>query len=646
MGLLFEKGMNDENGDDLAGRLRKWAEERVSGEGVEGLVERLRGGDVGVAGLLDWLEFPPREGVPGRLGRFELVRVIAEGGMGVVVEARDTLLERRVALKLLKPELWVRPDWRERFLEEARAMALVDHPAVLPVYEVVDTGEEVFFVMPLVEGGSLQDFLDGGGRMVGREGMWLVEELCGALRAVHVAGLVHGDLKPGNVLFDADRKRVWLADFGIVSCSGGVGRFAGTPEWMAPERVEGVADVRSDWYELGKVLCAATGGRVDGRIKGLLDEMVREDREARLCDGDEVLRRIRRGRRRRRAVVAGVLTGIGVGLVLAVMAVMAVLPMGVVGGLNRVLAEVWGGRIWIEGRIGTFGCLADAIGEARGRGVVLDFDGAMRVKAAVLEGRGTIRAGAGHRPVLVPERVDRPLWRVRGEWRVEGVRFERETAGVGVSLIEVGAGGKLEMAGCVVWDRETLLRGREAGSVVRMGSGSFLKASDGMILVDGRAWLVVNGGGVELEGRNLALGGSAGVVVMDGGGLTMAIEDCTILLGRFLVAGEAKVIVEAKRCLFVNAVMMVNRVGGGLAWNGMGNVFQGRGGLAPGVRDPESWSEMTGVEEGDFRVGELPMPIRGKNGREQLEKQVIETHLSWPVDLGAGANVRRLPWIR
>lgn len=632
--------MKGEDEDGLASRLREWAGGEASGEEVSGLVERLQGIGATEADLLDWLEFPPRDGEPGRLGRFELVRVIAEGGMGVVIQARDPLLDRRVALKLLKPELWVRPDWRDRFLAEARAMALIDHPAVLPVYEVVDTGEEVFFVMPLVEGGSLQDRLDAGEVLAGREVRWLAGQLAAALDAVHGAGLVHGDIKPANVLFDRERKRVWLADFGIVASTGEAGSGAGTPAWMAPERLERPANRRSDWYELGAVLRAAAGGRADAWLKALVGDLQKEDPAARLADGREVLRRLRRRRQGKRiqSIAAGVFGLLGV-----VAAGLSATPAGLVGGINRGLAEVGGGRIWIEGRIGTFKEPAEAVKRAGGRKVVLDFDGTRRMAPAVLNGRGSLGAGPGRRPVLAAERRDEPLWTVNGDWEVDGVRLERESSGVGVSLIEVAAGGRLALRGCVVWDRETVLRGRAAGASVRVKAGASLEAREGMVFVDGRAWLLAEGNGVRFTARNLVFGGGFGVVTADAGDLALTVEDCSVVLARFLIAGEAKVTVKASRCVFVSAVAMTDGPGPGLRWEGRGNWYQGRGVLAPGVPNPERWSGLAGVDERDFRSGDLPMPDRRKTGRAQLERQVMESHRSWPADLGAGADPERLP---
>lgn len=632
--------MNRKDEEELASRLREWAGQAAPAEPMPGLVERLQGIGSSGADLLDWLEFPPREGEPGKLGRFELLRVRAEGGMGVVIEARDPLLDRRVAVKLLKPELWVKPHWRARFLVEARAMALIDHPTVLPVYEVVDTGAEVFFVMPLVEGGSLQDRLDAGEVLAAGEARWLAGRLAAALDAVHAAGLVHGDIKPANVLFDRERKRVWLADFGIAASTGEPGSGAGTPAWMAPERRDRPADRRSDWYELGGVLRAAAGGREDAWLRALTGDLQKADPAARLADGSEVLKRLRHRRRRKRiqAIAAGVL-----GLLGAAAAGLSATPAGLVGGINRGLAEAGGGRIWIEGRIGTFKDVSEAAKRAGGRKIILDFDGTRRMAPMAFDGRGSLGAGPGRQPVLAPEQPGAPLWTVHGDWEVDGVRLERESSGVGIPLIEVVAGGRLALRGCVAWDRETILRGRAAGATVQLKAGASLESRDGMVFVDGRAWLLAAGEGASFTARHTVFGGGFGVIAADADDFAVTVEDCTIVLARFLITGDAQVAVTASRCVFVNAVAMTDGPGPKLRWQGRGNWYQGRGVLAPGVRDPQRWSELAGIDELDFQSGNLPLPDRRKTGRAQLERQVMESHRSWPADLDAGADPARLP---
>ena len=164
-----------------------------------------------------------------------------------------------------------------------------------------------------------------------------------------------------------------------------------------------------------------------------------------------------------------------------------------------------------------------------------------------------------------------------------------------------------------------------------------------MVFVDARAWLLAEGGGGSFTARNMVFGGGFGVVAADATDFAVTLEDCSLVLARFLIAGGSRVAVKASRCVFVSAVAMTDGPSPGLRWQGRGNWYQGRGVLAPGVRDPQRWSELAGIDEQGFRSGNLPLPDRRKTGRAQLERQVIESHQSWPADLDAGADPARLP---
>lgn len=205
-----------------------------------------------------------REAAP-LIGRYCLVRSLGAGGMGEVYEAVDTTLERSVALKLLAADLVQDRDARQQFLREARAAAQINHPHVVTVHEVDQVGATVYLAMELAEG-SLQDLLNAGQPVPWREATRLVAEACAGLAAAHAAGLIHRDLKPGNLLRVGGR--VKLADFGLVKRAGttttapGAG-IKGTPAFMSPEqcRAEPV-DVRSDIYALGATYFALLTGQV------------------------------------------------------------------------------------------------------------------------------------------------------------------------------------------------------------------------------------------------------------------------------------------------------------------------------------------------------------------------------------------------
>src|ERR1700761_1802867 len=136
-----------------------------------------------------------------RLGDFEIVEVAGAGGMGVVYKARQQPLERDVALKVIREEIASEPEYRERFLREARLAASVDHPNVVTVYDVRDEDGRLYLVMQWIDGIDLRQLLDGSGRLTPKRATGIGRQLAGALDAVHGAsGLVHRDVKPANIL--------------------------------------------------------------------------------------------------------------------------------------------------------------------------------------------------------------------------------------------------------------------------------------------------------------------------------------------------------------------------------------------------------------------------------------------------------------
>ncbi|MDO0933143.1 protein kinase [Streptomyces sp. DG2A-72] len=203
-------------------------------------------------------------------GRYRLVESIGQGGMGRVWRAADEMLDRQVAVKEMRIDGLDAEDARtrrERTLREARATARIDHPNVVRVYDVVDEGERLWIVMELIAGRSLERIMaeDGplGQREAARIGLGLVE----ALRQVHARGVLHRDIKPGNVLVESGGQRVVLTDFGIAAIQDAkaltmAGMLVGSPDYMAPERVSGRPQgPPSDIWSLGATLCAAMGGR-------------------------------------------------------------------------------------------------------------------------------------------------------------------------------------------------------------------------------------------------------------------------------------------------------------------------------------------------------------------------------------------------
>lgn len=211
------------------------------------------------------------EGVPGLLvaGRYRLVESIGEGGMGRVWRAVDEMLDRLVAVKEMRMDGIDVEDSRtrrERTLREARATARIDHPHVVRVYDVVDESERLWIVMELVAGRSLERITAETGPLGPRETARIGLGLVAALRQVHARGVLHRDIKPGNVLVEDAGQRVVLTDFGIAALQDAkaltiVGMLVGSPDYMAPERIAGRPQgPPSDIWSLGATLCAALDG--------------------------------------------------------------------------------------------------------------------------------------------------------------------------------------------------------------------------------------------------------------------------------------------------------------------------------------------------------------------------------------------------
>src|SRR5262245_60791336 len=147
----------------------------------------------------DFLAPPQGPDEIGRLGAYRVFKVLGAGGMGVVFEAEDTALHRRVALKAMLPVLAVSVSARDRFLREARAAAAVEHPRIVAIYQVGEDRGIPFLVMPLLKGESLEHRLAGVGRLPLPESVRIAREIAEALAAAHERGLIHRDIKPANV---------------------------------------------------------------------------------------------------------------------------------------------------------------------------------------------------------------------------------------------------------------------------------------------------------------------------------------------------------------------------------------------------------------------------------------------------------------
>jgi len=189
---------------------------------------------------------------------------IGRGGMGVVYRAFDTKLERPVALKLITPELAYDEGFRKRFLRESLVAASLDHGNVIPVYEAGEYDGQLFIAMRFVDGGELKTLLAREETLAPERALPICAQVGSALDAAHRRGLVHRDVKPGNVLLD-ERGHVYLTDFGLTKQVGGTssdtGRFVGTLDYLAPEQIRGgELDGRTDEYALACVLYECLAG--------------------------------------------------------------------------------------------------------------------------------------------------------------------------------------------------------------------------------------------------------------------------------------------------------------------------------------------------------------------------------------------------
>jgi WD40 repeat protein len=217
---------------------------------------------------LDFLEPIAKPGRIGRLGSFEVTRVLGRGGMGVVLEGFDPDLQRDVALKILDPQLANDPTMRQRFCREARAAAAVSHDNLVAVYQVDEDQKSglPFLVMQLVNGESLEQRLRRVGRLTPLETARIGMQAAAGLAGAHACGLIHRDIKPGNILIEAGTEKVKLTDFGLARATVDMkltrtGFVAGTPLYMSPEQARGEEiDHRADLFSLGSVLYEALAG--------------------------------------------------------------------------------------------------------------------------------------------------------------------------------------------------------------------------------------------------------------------------------------------------------------------------------------------------------------------------------------------------
>jgi serine/threonine-protein kinase len=200
---------------------------------------------------------------------YELGRQIGVGGMGIVFEAIDKGLQRKVAIKILRDELKRTPADRQRFLDEARTVAALHHPNVVDIHSIVEDLSGVYLIFEYIDGRDLHSVLSERSRLSVAETKAILKQVCSGLDYAHHHGVVHRDLKPGNIMV-TEQGLVKVMDFGISRHAlDAVGPLSpaeratacGTPDYMAPEQEDGQIRKESDVFSLGAMLYEMTTGR-------------------------------------------------------------------------------------------------------------------------------------------------------------------------------------------------------------------------------------------------------------------------------------------------------------------------------------------------------------------------------------------------
>ncbi len=203
-----------------------------------------------------------------RIGRYEILKQLGRGGMATVYLGHDPFIRRDVAIKVMSALLMENdPTFFDRFQHEAETIATLEHPAIVPIYDFGNQGDQSYIVMRYMNGGTLEERI-GRGPMKLQEIAPIIERVASALDEAHRKGIIHRDIKPANILFD-NKNEAFLSDFGIAKSTAATGltadnTFIGTVEYMSPEQIQGEKDLdgRTDIYSLGIVLFFMLTGKL------------------------------------------------------------------------------------------------------------------------------------------------------------------------------------------------------------------------------------------------------------------------------------------------------------------------------------------------------------------------------------------------
>ncbi|MES9831263.1 MAG: protein kinase [Candidatus Thiodiazotropha sp. DIVDIV] len=226
--------------------------------------------------------------MPESIGRFQLIEEVGEGAMSIVYKAFDPDINRTLAIKLLRGECAVDPEYRYRFLQEAKAAGKLTHPNIVTIFDVGEAEQGPYIAMEFLEGRTLEEMMDGDTQISTRDAVVYGIQLAEALDYSHARGIVHRDVKPGNIISPGYSHTIRITDFGIARVDAPnkehrtrIGSVLGTPQYMSPEQVEGQqVDGRSDLFSLGVILYQLITGVkpfVSETLTSLLMKIVQEE---------------------------------------------------------------------------------------------------------------------------------------------------------------------------------------------------------------------------------------------------------------------------------------------------------------------------------------------------------------------------------